>query len=60
MNWWLKPKATEVKTRKCKECLEEWIVDPEFITFHVCKGPLSKQDFIVGEIVEEQKEIESI
>lgn len=43
-------------TRQCSRCFEEWIVDPEYITFHVCKG--KPKDFIVGEIVEDAKSIE--
>lgn len=49
--------------RQCKRCFNEWEISvdpttgkPEYVYFHICKGP--PKDFIVGEIVEEVKEIE--
>lgn len=47
------------KTKQCKTCFVEWEaeIDPLYVYFHICKG--APKDFIVGEIVEEQKEIES-
>jgi hypothetical protein len=43
--------------KQCKRCFEEWETDPLYVYFHICKG--SPKDFIVGEVVEEVKEIES-
>jgi hypothetical protein len=49
--------------KQCKTCFAEWEVatdgtgKPEYVYFHICKG--KPKDFLIGEIVEEMKEIES-
>lgn len=44
--------------KQCKTCFAEWETetDPKYVYFHICKG--SSEDFIVGELVEDVKEIE--
>jgi hypothetical protein len=42
----------------CQKCLEEIPEREEgYVYFHICKG--KPKDFIIGEVVEEMKEIES-